>query len=76
MFKHYLGVVKGKTCQGNRFGVLDWCQIQGVDVEIKPEVEGEYMMVIVAPKDCNIKSFASETFDGLMEKAKCISNHL
>ncbi len=72
MFKHYLGIVKGKTCQGGRSGVLDWCKIQGVGVEEKEEVEGKYMMVVIAPKDCNIKSFSAETFDGLMEEARCI----
>jgi len=73
VFKHYLGIAKGKTCQGNKYGVMDWCKLMGVKVEVKPEVPGRYMMIVIAPKDCEIKSFSAETFDELMEKAKEIA---
>ena len=72
MIKHYLGIVKGQTCQGTRSGVLDWCKMIGAEVEEKPEVSGEFMVIVVAPKDCEIGSFSAETYDELMEKVKCI----
>ena len=74
MFKHYLGIAKGEVCQGNKFGVQDWCNLKGIKAEVKPEKEGKFMMIIVSEIDCNVESFSAESFDELMSKAKEIAD--
>jgi hypothetical protein len=74
MFRYYLGIAKGETCQGNRFGVQDWCNVKGIKSEVKPEKEGKYMMIIVAEKDNNVESFSADSYDELMAKAKEVAD--